>query len=178
MSAVTIKVTEAVPDDWPSVVDPSDDALAFADAAWLRVEAYIALRVAERAVEFIAEGCGSWVPPLRPTTITTVERWTGTAWEAVTDLPPSPLGGYELPGGTWRFQGVAGDDMAEPPELVAEAVRRLAAYLAAAPGKPGASSESVAAGSVTIATTRSAAWRARAIDNSGAGDLLRAYRRA
>lgn len=177
MIATTTKITEAAVDDFPDVT-VSTEAAPFLTAAWARVEAYTVFRTTERDVEFIveSEGHSTWSAPLRPVEITTVERWTGSAWEAVT-LSPSPTGGYVLNHGIYRFQGSAGDDAADPPPLIAEAVRRLGEYMAAKPGKPGASSESVTAGSVTVSTTRSPSWMAKAIDNSGAGDLLRSFRR-
>jgi hypothetical protein len=82
------------------------------------------------------EGPGDWAPPLVPATVTLVERWNGAAFEA-TEPPASPLGGYDLPGcGIYRITATAG---AGPvPEDAAEAFRRLAEYLAADPGLPGA----------------------------------------
>jgi hypothetical protein len=63
------------------------------------------------------------------------------------------------------------------PAIVWEAVKRLAAYLSAKAGTPGARSESISAGSIDISRTRSESWMARAMANSGAADLLRNYRR-
>jgi hypothetical protein len=124
------------------------------------------------------EGCGEWSPPLSPTTISTVEVWSSAnEWESV-EIPASPSGGFYLPSsGPYRFTGTAGDD-ADVPAVVSEAFRRLAEYLAARPGKAGATSESISAGSITLAHRRSASWQASAVQNSGAGDLLRPYRRA
>lgn len=174
----TIRQTEALPDAYP---DTSGLALSTAAAAldldliWQRLESYIAHRWTSRAIEWIAEGCGEWFPPLTPATIATVEMWQADAWQTVT-LSPSPLGGYVLPGGTYRFTGTVGSG--DAPAAVLEAFRRLAEYSAGKTGKAGASSESVTAGSVSISTRRSASWIAEAISNSGAGDLLRPYRRA
>lgn len=174
----TIRQTESIPDAYPDI---SDLTLSTAAAAldtgliWQRLESYIARRWTSRAIEWIAEGCGEWLPPLKPATIATVEVWQADAWQTVT-LSPSPLGGYVLPGGTYRFTGTVGSG--EAPAAVLEAFRRLAEYTAGKPGKQGATSESVTAGSVSISTRRSASWIAEAISNSGAGDLLRPYRRA
>jgi hypothetical protein len=175
----TIRQSEGVPEAYP---DTSELTLSTAAAAldtgliWQRIESYIAQRWSSRAIEWIADGCGEWFPPLKPATIATVEVWQSDAWQTVT-LSPSPLGGYVLPGGTYRFTGTVGDDT-DPPAAVIEAFRRLAEYIAGKPGKPGATSESVTAGSVSISTRRSASWIAEALQNSGAADMLRAYRRA
>ncbi len=175
--ATTIKQTEAIPAAYPTTPSGLSTAAAAldADAIWQRIESYIAHRWTARNVVWIAEGCGEWQPPLAPATISTVEVWLGDAWEAVT-LSPSPMGGYCLAGGTYRFTGTVGSGTV--PEIVAEAFRRLAEYMAAASrGSPGTTRERVTAGSVTVDKSRSASWAAQAMANSGAGDLLRNYRR-
>ena len=181
MTATTIKQTEAAPSAYPSTPSGLSTAAAALDAdmIWQRIEAYIAHRYSEREVEWIVEGCGEWHPPLSPAAIDTVEIWRADAWEAVT-LSPSPLGGYVLPGGTFRITSTLAEGSPAPavPEIVSEAFRRLAEYMAAAKnGSPGTSRERVTAGSVTVDKTRAASWAAQAMANSGAGDLLRNYRR-
>jgi len=174
--AVTIKATEGAPAEYPEVT-VSTDAEPFLSAAWQRIEAYTAFRTTGRDVEWIAEGCGEWVPPLRPATIATTEKWTGSAWEAI-GVSPSPLG-YCLPGGTFRLIGTAGDDDADVPLLITEAVRRLATYMAADPGTPGARSETRTTDEVgSDSLERSPTWIAQALQLSGAADLLRNFRRA
>lgn len=177
--AETIRQTEGLPDLYPAAPDTLSTAAAALDEdfIWQRIEAYVAHRWSERSVEWIVEGCGDWQPPLSPATITAVSTWRSDAWETVT-LSPSPLGGYHLPGGTYKFAGTVGDDEAEVPAAVLEAFRRLAEYVAAKAGKPGASSENISAGSISLSHRRDPAWMAQAIVNSGAGDLLRPYRRA
>jgi hypothetical protein len=170
--AVTIKQTEGAPSSYPVLSPP----IELNDIAWQRVEEWIAHRFTARGVTWIVEGPGEWTPPLTPATITTIEIWTGGAWEVITP-DASPLGGYWLPGcGPYRFTGTVGGGLI--PANVWEAVKRLAAYLNAQPGKPGARSESVTAGSVSVSSSRSASWMAQAMQNSGAADLLRSYRRA
>lgn len=177
MTATTIKQTEAVPSAYPAAPDGLSTAAAALDAdmIWQRIESYVAHRWTSRAVVWTVEGCGEWQPPLTPATITTVEIWQGGAWETVA-LPPSPMGGYCLPGGTYRFTGTVGSGTV--PAAVNEAFRRLAEYMAAKQGAPGTTRERVTAGSVTVDKSRSASWAAQAMQNSGAGDLLRPYRRA
>jgi hypothetical protein len=178
--AVTIRQTESMPAAYP---DPPEVMTAAAlaldlDLIWQRIEAYIAHRWAERDVVFIAEGPGEWEPPLFPVTITTAEVWRGEAWHELT-LPESPMGGYLLAGhGPYRFTGTAGDDEADVPAVVMEAFKRLAEYSAQSKGKAGARHERIGAGSISLSHTRHEAWLGRAMMNSGAGDLLRPYRRA
>jgi hypothetical protein len=182
MAATTIKQTEAVPSDYPDPAWPLSSAAAALPIPmiWQRIEAYVAYRWTAREVEWIVEGPGEWRPPLAPAEITDVEVWSSAdEWEAATPRA-SPLGGYYLPAtGPYRFTATVGGGSPAPevPEIVIEAFRRLAEYFAARTGKAGARSESVAAGSVNISTTRSASWMAQAIENSGAGDLLRSLRR-
>ncbi|MBJ3777869.1 hypothetical protein [Acuticoccus mangrovi] len=176
--AETIKQTEGVPTSWPDHGLTLSTAAAALDEAmlWQRIEAYIVHRWSARTVAWIVEGPGGWVPPLTPATISTVEVWDcEDDWTAV-ELSPTPLGGFCLPScKAYRFTGeVGGGDL---PEVVGEAFRRLAEFMAATPGKPGVMSESVTAGSVSIAHRRSPSWMADALRNSGAADLLRPYRR-
>lgn len=177
--AATIHIAEAVPAEYPDPPDGLSTAATALDPAmvWQRLEAYTAWRFSPRGVEWIAEGCGEWRPTLKPATIATVEVWRGEAWEATT-LGTSPLGGYLLPGvGPYRFTGTAGEDDADVPAAVMEAFGRLAEYLAVKPGKPGVRSESVQAGTVSLSTTRSPTATAEAMQNSGAADMLRGFRR-
>lgn len=177
--AVTLKQVEAIPAAYPDAPSGLTTAAAAVDAdmIWQRIEAYIAHRWASRAVVWTVEGCGDWEPPLTPATIDTLEVWQGDQWVAADTLvSPSPLGGYCLPGGTYRFTGTVG--AGDPPAAVMEAFRRLAEYMASKPGKAGARSESITSGTLSLSTTRSPEWMGRAMSNSGAGDLLRPYRRA
>lgn len=165
--ATTIKQQEAIPASYPNGLD---------DQVWQRIEEWIAHRFSEREVIWTVEGPGEWCPPLTPATITQSEIWNGTAWETIT-APDSPLGGYWLAGdGPYRFTATVGGG--DVPASVSEAAQRLSAYMAQTPGKAGAVSESVSAGSVSISHRRSPSWLAHAMHNSGAADLLRSYRRA
>lgn len=177
----TISQTEAIPATYPTSPAGLSAAAAALSAPmlWQRLESYVAQRWTSRAIVWVAEGPGDWQPPLKPATISTVERWTGEAWEVTTDLLPSALGGYQLPGcGPYRFTGTVGSGT--PPAMVLEAFRRLAEYMAAeADAKPGARTFSEAVPDVASVTIeRSPAWMAQALINSGAADLLRTYRRA
>ena len=180
--AVTISQTEAIPAAYPDAPSGlSIEAAAALDAAviWQRLESYVAHRWTVRGVVWTVEGEGEWTPPLTPATIETVEVWESYAWTTTT-LNPSPLGGFELPGdGPYRFTGTVGD--ASPndvPAAVLEAFRRLAEYSAEVDPMPGTARYEIKLGELSETIDRSPTWMARAMQNSGAGDLLRAYRRA
>lgn len=176
--AVTIKQDEATPLTYPATPSGvSAEVSALANVIWSRIEAYTCHRWTARQVVWTVEGPGEWTPPLKPATISKVEIWSGAnTWEDCTP-DASPLGGYWLPAsGPYRFTATVGSG-ATVPDLVSEAFKRLGNYMAAKPGKPGASRESVSAGSISTDWNRSAAWMAQAMQNSGAGDLLRGYRR-
>lgn len=176
--ATTLQQTETLPAEYPDTPSGLSPAAAALDPEmiWQRIESYIAHRWTERDLVWTVEGPGDWQPPLTPATIATTEVWQGDAWQTVT-LSPSALGGYALPAcGPYRFVGTVGDG--DVPAVVNEAFKRLAEYMAAKRGKPGTTSERVTTGSVTVEQSRSASWVAQAMQNSGAADLLRRYRRA
>ena len=143
---------------------------------WSRIESYISHRWTEREVIWIVEGEGNWQPDLTPASVTAVEKWSNYAWASET-LNPSPLGGYELTGtGPYRFTATVGSGTV--PADVKEAFRRLAEYVVeTTTEKPGSSSEAYDIGSLKVEFQRSASWLGRAMQNSGAADLLRPYRR-
>jgi hypothetical protein len=171
--AEILRQEEAAPALWPAVAGVTGDELA---AAWQRIEHFIARRFSARSVTWIVQGPGEFIPPLGPVDAMTAERWTGSAWEAVT-LAEAPLG-HDLPEvGPYRIEATVG---AGPvPEAVATAVQRLAAYVAAEDGGPaGARSYSATVGQLSETIDRDPAHIAKALQNSGAADLLRKYRRA
>jgi hypothetical protein len=176
--AVTIKQTEAAPTEYP--VPPtglSDEAAALdADMIWQRIEVYTAQRYTARDVVWIVQEEGEWVPPLSPFTVSGVEVWENGGWTATTP-PESPLGGYVLPGdGPYRFTASVGGG--NVPAAVSEAFRRLAEYMADDPGRVGTSSYTDKIGPMEETINRAPNWLARAMQYSGAADLLRPYRRA
>lgn len=78
--------------------------------------------------------------------------------------------------GPYRFTATVGGG--DVPAAVSEAFRRLAEYLADDPERSGASSYSVnMGGAIEESFNRNPAWIARALDLSGAADLLRPYKR-
>ncbi|GGD30839.1 hypothetical protein [Sinisalibacter lacisalsi] len=176
--AETIKQTENAPESYPDAPSGLSAAAAALDAAmiWQRIEAYVAHRWTARDVIWIVEGDGEWTPPLTPAAVSTVEVWEASAWVETVPLP-SPLGGYELPGeGPYRITASVGGGTV--PEVVDQAFRRLAEYWAVEEKHPGASAFATSVGTLDLNETRAPTWVARAMQHSGAADLLRPYRRA
>lgn len=169
---------ESEPASYPTAPGGLSAAAAALDPSmiWRRIEGYIAHRWTARAVTWTVEGPGCFGPNLAPATIDTVEIWENYLWSSVT-LNPSPRGGLILPGsGPYRFTCTVGGGTV--PADVNEAFRRLAEYMSQPENHPGASRVSVDIGGATVGKSRDPRWLARAMDNSGAGDLLRNYRRA
>ena len=169
---------EAVPASYPAIPSGLSTAAMMLDAGalWARIEAHTAHRFTTREVVWTVEGPGEFKPDLQPATITAREVWDGVAW-ITASLFDGPLGGVLLNGeGPYRFTAdVGGGDVPAP---VSEAYRRLAEYLAEDGNPAGASSYSYRLGDVEETTQRSPAHVARALQNSGAADLLRTFRRA
>lgn len=181
MKATTLKQAEIVPESYPAAPSGLSTAAAALDAAmvWQRIERYVAYRWTAREATWIVEGPGEWHPPLSPAALTTTSLWRDDIWTEV-ELPPSPFGGYVLPGsGLYLIIGTVGGGDPAPvvPAAVNESYRRLAEYFAAKPGRAGVSSERVTAGSLTVQRAQDPAWLGKAMENSGAADLLRSYRR-
>lgn len=146
------------------------------DMVWQRIEAWCAWRWSARECVWIVEGPGEWLPPLRPATITLVERWDGAAYVPV-NPPVGPLGGLVLPEGMFKITADVGTGPV--PANGAEAFRRLAEYFAATDTEaPGASEYTASVGPLSERYRRSPAHMAKALQNSGAADMLRKYRRA
>lgn len=175
--AVTVKITESDPASRPTMdVGTTSLSASLLAATWERIEAFIRWRWGARACVFIAEGPGEWRPPLQPATVSATDIWNASdAWETVT-LRPTATGGYLLEGdGPYRFTAVVGDDDEDPPSALREAYTRLALYLDELNGREvslkGATIEGV--GSFEFEAPNLAA---RAMQYSGAGDLLRPWR--
>jgi hypothetical protein len=184
MMATTLRQRESLPAEYPAVFGLSAAAAALnAAMLWQRIEAYTAFRFTPRDVQWLVEGPGLWLPPLAPVVIEKAERFAGrTDWQDVTtELEGSAGGGFWLPGdGPYRFSGLVGGDdyyVETVPPLVLEAYRRLAEYIAAANRTP-AGIRSIAHGAMSISFGLSGSSLAAAMQNSGAADSLRGYRRA
>src|SRR5699024_2783441 len=111
-----------------------------------------------------------FLPRLRPATLTQAEHWMGGDWMTFTP-DKGPLG-LILSGGMYRLTYDVGS-ADTPPDAVLEAYRRLAEYWGEVGGlEPGATS--ITDGDYSV--TRSANTAGRALQYSGAADLLRRYR--
>lgn len=154
-----------------------------ADVIWARIETYIAFRFSEREVVWtLAADAGSeFNPRLAPMLSYVAHRWDGAIWQPVT-LSDGPLGICFPSSGTYRIIAQVGGG--EVPAPVAEAFRRLAEYTVPGQddnlltGRPGASSHTGELDGVSETIERNPAWLAKAMQWSGAADLLRNYRRA
>lgn len=166
-----LRVDEGEPQDRPIPEGLSPAAAAVDDGMiWSRLEDWIAHRWGERPVKWIINGPGVWVPRLRPTATPTFETWDGDAWAPAT-VKPAPLG-YALEAETYKVTATVGST-ATPPDSVREAYRRLAEYYA--DNREDVGRTSVSDGDYSF--DRSANAVARAMQYSGAADLLRGYRR-
>ena len=152
--------------------------------AWQRIETYIRTRYSEREVVWVIEGSegDEWCPPLEPVVSHTALRWE-SAWVSVS-LSDGPLGLVLPESGVFKVTAQVG--VGAPPDAVVKAHRKLAWYF---------SSDSEMAGNLSTQTgetyelsdnysksetkqvTRLASHAAKAMQNSGAADLLRPYRR-
>lgn len=177
--AELLKQVEAAPESYPGAPAGMSQAAALLDpdAIWQRIEAYTAHRWTPRTVVWTVEGPGEWSPPLTPATVSTAEVWDGSAWIAAAP-DASWSGGYDLIlEGPYRITASVGGGAV--PAAVNEAFRRLAEYLAEATDTPaGASSYAYQLGDQQETIQRNPAHVAKAMQNSGAADLLRPYRRA
>mgnify|MGYP005849039703 CR=1 FL=1 len=174
-----LKRDEAIPASYPAAPAglSTEAALLDSDALWGRIESYTAHRFTEREVVWTVTGPGCFDPDLTPATITAQEVWDGTGYIPAS-LSASPLGGVVL-GHEGPYRITADVGAGPVPAAVSEAYRRLAEYLAADPGGVvGASNYSVGIGQLTESIRRDPAFIAKAMQMSGAADLLRQYRRA
>lgn len=176
---------EGIPAAYPTITGLSDKAMELDQRAiWQRIEAYIAYRWRAREVVWLLEGAegDNFALPLTPIISLTAEKWENPAWVSVT-LSDGSLGYCLTSDGTYRITAQVGGT-GSVPAAVAEAFRRLAEYSVEIGERgilsdvPGATSYSANLDTIQESFSRQATWAARAIQNSGAGDLLRPYRRA
>ena len=147
------------------------------EALWRRIEQYIVWRWGERSVEWTVHGCGLFVPPLKPVTIATVERFYSTGEWVPANSRPTPFGVRLDSVCFYKITGTAGTN-GNPPEDVLEAYTRMAEYLAGVKesGYIGATTVTDSVPGVSLTVRRPAQAMARALEYSGAADILKAYR--
>lgn len=148
-------------------------------ALWRRIEEHTCRRWTPRQVCWVVRGPGEFLAHLAPLSGVTVDEWCDTTftWSSVI-CEPSPLSGFYLPRcATYRITGTCGASAGDVPSTLVEAYKRLAAYHADA--KAGASQHSVKIGEGGIDETleRNPSYIAKALQYSGAADLLRNHRR-
>lgn len=174
-----LKRQEAIPASYPATPEGLSPAAAALDPVmiWQRIESYVAHRWTPRTAIWTVTGPGEFVPDLTPATITAQEVWDGVGWIPAS-LDAGFMGGVVLAGeGPFRFTADVGGGPV--PAAVNGAFIRLAGYMADASDRAGVSSYTVGmGGAVEESYQRNPAWMAKAMQNSGAGDLLRPYRRA
>ncbi len=177
----TIKQVEGIPAAYPATPSGLTDKAAALDAnmIWQRIEAYTAHRFSVRDVLWLieAQAGDQWEVPLTPLIASSAERWWDE-WTAV-DLLPGPLGLCFPSSGMFQITGQVG---AGPvPAAVQQAFVRLAEYYAggrSTVNEPGAANFDFKMDEIEWSVQRNPAHIARAMQNSGAADLLRPYRRA
>lgn len=174
-----LKEDETTPESYPATPSglSSSAAALDTDMIWQRIEAYTRTRYTAREIVWTVEGSegGHWTPPLSPVASHIAEKWEGGAWVS-TALPDGPVGLCLPSDGVFKVTAQVG--AGNPPAAVSEAFRRLAEYMADDTDRAGVSSYSVnMGGAIQESYTRTASHAARALQNSGAADLLRPYRR-
>lgn len=171
-----IQETEVVPTypEKPGGLSADADALD-SDALWARIEAYTSWRFTVREVTWIVEGPGWFVPRLKPATVTTSKVWADGGYQDVT-LDAAPIG-YALDCETYLIKADVGQTTV--PAEINEAYRRFAEYLAddSYIGLAASSGTRNVGESLGVTSERPATWQAKALQYSGAADLLRRWRR-
>lgn len=179
MTVDILKQFEAVPAAYPAAPSGlSTEAAALdADMIWARIEDYCAHRWTVREVVWtiLGDGADQWHPPLTPVVSREGHVWR-EEWVAVS-LLDGPLGIILPHDGTFKITAqVGGGDVPAP---VLAAFGRLAEYSADTDERSGATDYSVdMGGAIKESYRRYPSWLARAMQYSGAADLLRPYRRA
>lgn len=174
-----LQENESTPASYPDTPSGLSTPAAALDPEmiWERIEAYTRTRYTARDVIWTVEGCEDeiWKPPLSPIASHTAEIWESGTW-ASTVIPDGPVGLCLPSDGVFKITAQVG--AGDPPAAVSEAFRRFAEYLADDTDRAGVSSYSVKmGGAIEESYQRNAAHTARALQNSGAADLLRPYRR-
>lgn len=187
MDVEVLKFEEAEPATYPDLIaidqDGAQDTIKPEPHIWQRIEDHISGRWIARQCVWTVQGPGDWRPHLTPVSNVTVDQWDDTTktWSSVI-ADPTPIGGFYLPRScVYRINCTVGDTQDAVPQALVEAYQRLRAYAleAQASSVPaGASSHSLKLGDgIDESIDRSPTYLAKAMQYSGAGDLLRNYRR-
>tara|TARA_R110002049_G_scaffold196097_1_gene365178 strand:- start:2299 stop:2862 length:564 start_codon:yes stop_codon:yes gene_type:complete len=181
-----LRFEEAQPAAWPDLIlvdgeGNTEDTGKPDPAIWARLESYIAYRWTPRQCVWTVQGPGDWRPHLAPVSSITVDQWDDVlkVWETAS-ADQSALGYYLPRSCVYRITATVGADAGQVPQPVVEAHRRLLAYsveaqLSTVPA--GVSSHSLTLGDgFTESVDISPSYAAKALQNSGAADLLRSWR--
>ncbi|WP_420343520.1 hypothetical protein [Paenirhodobacter sp.] len=186
---------ELPPETYPEVPRSAllmNDARGIPDWIWERIEAYCNWRWTPREAQIESDGGSGWfILPVRPFRVTKIEWFDPHAdggyglW--MESLPPStPQRGWKMysPFSHCRITGIVGENNPAPPAVIQAAVR-LHAYLGHTPESfpMWATGRTHTTGGGSSSTSnesfqRPANYIAKAMQNSGAADLLRPYRRS
>jgi hypothetical protein len=149
---------------------------------WERIEAYTARRWSVRQCVWTIQGPGDWRPHLLPAENFVVSYFDDATktWTAAT-AEETALGFYLPKTATYKITADVGANAGEAPAVVVQAYQRLSAYSAERyqdQAPVGSSGYTLKLGDgLDEQVTRSPNWLARAMQHSGAADLLRSYRR-
>ncbi len=182
-----LKFEEAEPASVPTLTVHTDGASSTVEpdhTIWRRIETYISHRWTARQCVWTVKGPGIWVSHLSPISNLTADVWDEVTytWSAYTPIQ-SPTGGFEFSGyKTYKITATVGDTVAGVPQLVVDAYSRLKAYLEdsnalSVPVGSNSYSQKIGENGIDESLDRSPNYLARAMQYSGAGDLLRRYRR-
>jgi len=178
---------EEIPDSYPEVPLTALAAPDFGPPAawvWARIEAYCSWRWTPRVARLEVYNHSGWIRmPVRPFRVTKLEicNSSGQFWEwTELDISCAPQRGWNIyaPGLNTCIRGIAGENNPAPGAVIHAAVR-LHTYLAHQPESfpLWATSKSHAQGDSNDGFQRPANYIAKAMQHSGAADLLRTYRR-
>lgn len=171
---VLLDELESSPYEYPAAPEGLSAAAAAipADVVWDRIERYTRTRWIARPVVWQVE-CGrkeAFCPRLSPAAFVMAHRWDEDSREwTIVDIDAAPWG-VLIDSGSWQLTFKVGGG--PPPLRALEAYRRLAEYWAEAQASPGLAN--VRDGDYSATFDRNAL--ARALQLSGAADLLRPYR--
>jgi hypothetical protein len=181
-----IRFEEAAPADYPVLytydVDGNlaEEPLIIDRGIWDRLEQYTAFRWRERQAVWTVQGVGEWQPHITPLQNITVDLWDedSLTWGA-TSLDATPIGGLKVPDDqVYRIKATVGDNAAAIPDVFVAAYERLAEYHAADTSPAGVATHSLRLGDgYEESVNRNPNYVGRAMQYSGAADLIRQYRR-
>ena len=186
MNVEILKFEESQPSTWPDLITldgegTTEDTEKPDPAIWSRLESYIAYRWTERQCVWTVQGCGDWFPHLSPVSNILVDQWDDDTKTWTTATVDQNAMGYYLPRScVYRITADVGANAGAVPQALVEAYRRLSAYATEAKLSDipaGVSSHSLTIGDgLTESVDISPAFAAKALQYSGAADLLRNLR--